>query len=175
MRTLKYYVALTLDGFIAHEDGSFDGFPHDEVVVSDFFESFGWFDTVLMGRKTYEVGLQQGVTSPYPMLQQYLFSRTMTASPDPAVTLIREEAVRTVRALKEADGRPIWLCGGADLATTFFKAGLIDEVIVKLNPVLFGKGIPLFTETLRPTMLQLYKQKQYEQGTLLLHYKVLAA
>lgn len=174
MRTLKYYVALTLDGFIAHEDGSFDGFPHDEAVVADFFESFNWFDVVLMGRKTYEVGVAQGVTSPYPMMRQYVFSRTMAESPDPAVTLVSENAVQMVRALKEEDGRPIWLCGGAVLATTLFQAGLIDEIIVKLNPVLFGKGIPLFTETLRPTMLELYEQKGYEQGTQLLRYKVIA-
>ncbi len=173
MRQLIYYVAITLDGFIAAEDGSFAGFPVDEAVIADFFESFSWFDVVLMGRKTYEVGLAEGVTSPYPMMRQYLFSRTMTASPDEAVTLVQDDAVTAVRALKEEGGRPIWLCGGAQLATTLFKAGLIDQLIVKLNPVLFGRGISLLTETIPPTQLHLQKYKVYEGGTLLLHYDLI--
>ena len=68
MRTLKYYVACSIDGFIAHGDGSFDGFVPEGEHVAAFFESYKWFDTVLMGRKTYEVGLKEGKTNPYPML-----------------------------------------------------------------------------------------------------------
>ncbi len=84
MRELVYYIASTLDGFIAHVDGSFDGFPWDDEYGTDLFASFPetipahlqgakgapddnkWFDTVLMGRKTYEVGLREGITNPYP-------------------------------------------------------------------------------------------------------------
>jgi dihydrofolate reductase len=42
-------------------------------------------------------------------------------------------------------GKDIYLCGGADLATTLFAENLIDEIILKLNPLLFGSGIPLFS------------------------------
>ncbi|MEG4202061.1 hypothetical protein [Microcoleus sp. Pol12A5] len=100
MRKLKYYVACTVDGFIAREDGSFDCFPMEGEHFTDLFDSFPetipahlqealgipaenkQFDAVLMGRKTYEVGLDVGVTNPYPSLKQYVFSRTMEASPD---------------------------------------------------------------------------------------------
>jgi dihydrofolate reductase len=67
MRALRYYLACTADGFIAHADGSFDGFLLEGEHVADFLESYKWFDTVLMGRKTYEVGLREGKTNPYPM------------------------------------------------------------------------------------------------------------
>ena len=88
MRALKYSVACSLDGFIAQTDGSFDRFPWDDEGIADFIESFQWFDTVLMGRKNYEVGLQAGKIDPYPMLKSYVFSRTMGRSPDPKVELV---------------------------------------------------------------------------------------
>ncbi len=172
MRKLKYYVACTLDGFIAHPDGSFEGFPWDDEVVADFFASYDWFDTVLMGRKTYEVGLAAGKTNPYPTLDSFVFSRSMLQNPDPEVTLVSENAVKVVQALKEKPGKPIWLCGGADLASTLFKAGLIDELIIKLNPVLFGAGIPLFAEPTPLTALELTEHKVYGIGTVLLHYRL---
>ena len=114
MRNLTYYVAATLDGFIAHTDGSFDGFPWPEAYGADLSETFPetlpahlrppgyvhhenkWFDTVLMGRKTYEVGLNEGFSNPYPSLQQFVFSRTMQQSPDSDVTLVADDAVALV-------------------------------------------------------------------------------
>lgn len=190
MRELIYYVATTLDGFIAHEDGSFDGFPWDDAYGSDLFASFPEtipahlrgeggtradnkrFDAVLMGRKTYEVGLQDGVTNPYPTLDQYVFSRTTKESPDEHVTLVSENAVDVVNALKQESGKAIWLCGGANLATTLFAADLIDRLIVKLNPVLFGAGIPLFAGNIKQTTLELTDSKIYRSGHVLLHYRV---
>jgi dihydrofolate reductase len=190
MRELVYYVASTLDGFIAHEDGSFDGFPWDDEYGADLFASFPetipahlrgangspddnkWFDAVLMGRKTYEIGLREGITNPYPTLDQYVFSRTLQKSPDKQVKLIRENAVDTVKALKQESGKAIWLCGGADLASTFLEAYLIDKFIVKLNPVVFGSGIPLFSEGIEQTTLKLTDSKVYNSGHVLLYFQV---
>ncbi len=104
MRALKYHVACSLDGFIAQTDGSFDRFPWDDEGIADFIESFQWFDTVLMERKTYEVSLKAGKTDPYPMLKSYVFSRTMGHSPEPKVELISDQAVEVVRALKQEPG-----------------------------------------------------------------------
>ena len=84
---------MTQDGFIAHKDGSFDGFAWDGEPVADFFASYDWFDIVLMGRKTYEVGLREGKTNPYPTMRQFVFSHTMKENPDDNVTLVSEEAV----------------------------------------------------------------------------------
>lgn len=172
MRALKYYVACSLDGFIAQTDGSFDRFPWDDQVIADFVDSFQWFDTVLMGRKTYEVGLKEGKTDPYPMLKSYVFSRTMSRSPDPKVELVSEQAVEVVRALKQEQGKAIWLCGGAQLAAQLFQNQLIDELIVKLNPVLLGSGIPLLMADVPPAMLALQESKQYDNGTFRLQYSI---
>lgn len=173
MKRLKYYLAATLDGFIAHADGSFDGFAWDEAVVADFFASYENFDVVLMGRKTYEVGLKDGKTSPYPTLRQYVYSRSLPHSPDPAVTLVKHDAIAHVAALKQETGKDIWLCGGANLASQLLAAHLIDEVILKLNPVVFGAGKPLFEAGIPQTALQFREvSKIYDCGILLLHYDV---
>lgn len=111
MQELTYYVACSVDGFIAHIDGSHEGFSQDSDYFADLFSSFPetvpshlrdvmgvqsenkQFDTVFMGRKTYEIGLKEGVTSPYSHLKQYLFSRTIQDSPDERVQLVSENAV----------------------------------------------------------------------------------
>ncbi|GAB4214197.1 MAG: dihydrofolate reductase family protein [Synechococcales cyanobacterium] len=173
MGQLKYYVAATLDGFIAHTDGSFDGFVWDDQMIADFLADLKQFGTVLMGRKTYEVGLKEGKTSPYPDMRQILFSTSMTSSPDPAVELVQDDVVQVVQSLKKESELDIWLCGGSQLASTLLKANLIDQVIVKLNPVIFGSGIPLFSLAVPMTGLQMFRQKSYpESGIVVIYYQV---
>ena len=190
MRTLTYYVACSVDGFIAHADGSHDGFSQDGEYFADLFASFPetvpshlrdalnvqgdnqWFDTVLMGRRTYEVGLKEGVTSPYSHMRQYLFSRSMQESPDDNVELVSENAVELVKALKSESGKGIWLCGGANLAATLFGNCLIDRLILKINPFLMGSGIPLFSGAIHQAALELTNSKIYGNGVAVLYYRV---
>lgn len=173
MRPVKYHVASTLDGFIAHTDSSANGFVYEGKHATDYVASLHQeYDTVLMGRRTYEFGFQFDVTNPYPWLKQYVLSRTMESSPDANVTLVSGDALDFVRGLKQEPGKAIYLCGGAELATSLFAAQLIDEVIVKLNPVVFGAGISLFTDGIQQTALELTKSKVYSNGVVLLHYRV---
>lgn len=188
MRELKYYVACTVDRFISREDGSFDFFLAEGEHFTDLIESFPetfpghlrnilgvsaankWFDAVLMGRKTYEVGLKEGVTNPYPHMKQYLFSRSMKASPDKNVELVSTDAISVVKELKKHPGKDIWLCGGSDLATTLFPE--INEIILKVNPILLGSGIPLFSGIIKQTDLELCDSKSYSNGFMLIRYRV---
>lgn len=189
MRKLIYYVACTVDGFIAREDGSFDCFPMAGEHFADLFDSFPEtipahlheplginflgnkrFDAVLMGRKTYEVGLNVGLANPYPSLKQYVFSRSMKSSPDENVKLVSDNPVALVKELKKETGKDIWLCGGSELAATLFSE--IDETIVKLNPVIIGAGISMFARAIAPTNLELVDRKIYSNGFMLLHYRL---
>lgn len=192
MRELTYYIATSLDGFIAHSDGSHTGFSEDpaylqtlfsqfpETVPSHFRAALGiesanqHFDTVLMGRKTYEVGRNEGVTSPYSHLRQYVFSRSLSESPDPAVTLVSADAIATVQALKAETGQGIWLCGGGTLATALLTAGLINRLLIKVNPVVMGSGIPLFAAPISTSRLLLRHQQLYPSGVMLLDYGVVS-
>ncbi|MFF7446680.1 MULTISPECIES: dihydrofolate reductase family protein [unclassified Streptomyces] len=165
MRKLVYYIATTLDGFIAGPDGADptgpDGFwpvPMDYVqyLASQYPETLPaparqalsitaegtHFDTVIEGRKTYEIGLDAGLTNAYPHLRHLVFSTTMTESPDPAVELVASDPVAKVRELKQESGKDLWLIGGGELAGALYAE--IDQLILKLGPLTIGTGIPLF-------------------------------
>ncbi|GAA2068751.1 dihydrofolate reductase family protein [Streptomyces albiaxialis] len=171
MRRLTYLVGSSVDGFIASADGSLDAFfplPDGllEHVVAHYPQTLpthlhgrlgvrdlhGPFDTVVMGRGTYEPGLKEGVVSPYSHLRQYVFSTGMT-SPDPAVTVVSTDPVAAVRELKRGPGEGIWLAGGGSLAAAL--APEIDELVVKIYPFVLGAGIGVFHGPIAPTHLTL--------------------
>lgn len=188
MRKLKYYVACTVDKFIAGKDDSFDFFLTEGEHVADLLQNFPEtipihfrdklgitaenqnFDVVLMGRRTYEIGLKEGITNPYPQMKQYLFSRSLRESPDQAVELVSTDPIALVRQLKQQPGKDIWLCGGGNLATVLFSE--IDEMILKVHPILLGSGISLFAGVIQPTSLELIDHKIYNNGFMLLRYRV---
>lgn len=172
MRKLKYYLSCSLDGFIAREDGSSDFFLMEGEHEADYLDSFKLFDVVLMGRKTYEGALKVGVTDPYPNMKTYIFSRTREGSPDERVEIVAKNACGMVRKLKDIIGKDIWLCGGGELATTLFAENLIDEVILYVNPVLIGSGIQLNRGIAKQIDLEFINSKSYEDGVVLLHYRV---
>jgi dihydrofolate reductase len=168
-----YLVAASLDGFIAHPDGSFDGFVWDDALVEDFMGDIASFGAVVMGRRTYDAGLAEGKTSPYPGRVQIVASRTMTASPDADVELVRDDLVGRVRRLRDEVSAPVWICGGGDVAGQLAAAGLIDRVVVKCNPVVFGDGIPLFGRDTPRLPLTLESIRRFdESGILKLSYRV---
>lgn len=187
MRSLVYLVACSLDGYIAGVDGAIDFFPFEgpevadllaefpEMIAGHFREPLGItaanqrFDTVLMGRATYEVGQAVGVSSPYPQLRQILVSSSTSAPPDPAVEVISGDVACHVRALKAEPGKDIWLCGGGRLAVSLVDE--IDELILKMHPILLGSGIPLFAGPAGPRPATLTDHKIYPNGFGLLRYR----
>jgi dihydrofolate reductase len=175
MQQLSYYVACSADGFIAHEDGTWQGFLETGAHVQDYLASLTQFEAVIMGRKTYEVGLQAGVTNPYPMLKSYVVSSTMTQSPDEHVQLVNEGPIAFTRDLKQQADGPIYLCGGSTLASQLLQAGLVDKIILKVNPIILGKGIPVFKDNTPTTQLNLIKTDSYSNGCVWLHYNLVAS
>ncbi|MFP2907860.1 dihydrofolate reductase family protein [Pyxidicoccus sp. 3LFB2] len=180
MRKLKYHVASSVDGFIAHEDDTYTSFMQERLVkdsehIADYVASFATYGAVLMGRRTYEPALKVGVTDPYPMMETYVFSRSLKQSPNPRVTLVSEDAMGVIRRLKAQPGKDLYLAGGADFASKVLEAGLVDEVLIKLSPLLLGSGIPLVTRLKETQSLELLSTRVYKNGVLLLRYAVLPA
>lgn len=172
-RKLIYHVAVTLDGFIADPEGQFPLGSLEGEHVSDYLTSLREdYDSVLMGRRTYEVGLAHGVLDPYPWLRSYVFSRTLTQSPCDRVRLVREGAVEFVRSLRAESGKAIYLCGGGALASQLMDAELVDELWLKLNPLLFGRGLGLAPLLAKPRALRLIDSKRYATDVVLSKYEL---
>ncbi|MGH1362142.1 MAG: dihydrofolate reductase family protein [Calditrichia bacterium] len=172
MQQLIYYVAMSLDGFIARENGDFSDFTMDDEIITHFVETLGVFGTVLMGRNTYNIGLREGKANPYPMLDTYVLSRSLTQAKYKEVTILSTDFAETVMQLKEKAQKPIWLCGGSDVSAQFLKANLIDEIWVKVNPILLGQGIPLFRSQKLHSKLTCEDKVDFNSGVILLKYSV---
>ena len=125
------------------------------------------FGAVIMGRKTYEVGAREGINDPYAPLPTVVFSRTLPAA-DAPVRVTAEDPVEVVRALKRRPGGDIWLCGGGTLAAAL--AGEVDEIVVKLNPVLIGAGLGLWGGPFSPRSLRLLSTRAFRSGVIWLTY-----
>lgn len=175
MRKIIYHIAVTLDNYIARKDGSVDGFAMEGDHATEFFASLQEYGTVLMGRKTYEFGFQFGLKPgqpAYPHLQHYVFSSSMQFEPTERVVLVKENELEVVRQLKQEEGKSIWLCGGGEFAGFLLEHELIDEVVVKINPLVLGDGKPLFGTSTKQVALECIGSKQYNNGVLLVSYKI---
>src|ERR671910_2901052 len=170
MRRVLYRVAASLDGYIAGSRGEVDWIVHDPAV--DFAKVYEHVDTVLLGRRTFELTRQPGAP-PWPQgWQIYVFSRTLTPEEHPGVTVVRVEAGPRVAALRAAPGRVIWLFGGGSLFRSLLMAKQVDLVEVMVVPVLLGAGIPLLEPGAPQSRLTLEQVERYPSGLLSLRYRV---
>ncbi|WP_330352722.1 dihydrofolate reductase family protein [Streptomyces chartreusis] len=119
------------------------------------------FDTVIMGRGTYEPGLRAGMTSSYAHLEQYVVSTTLQTT-DPGINVVREDPADTVRKLKSHPGKDIWLAGGGKLASALLPE--IDQLVIKRNPLVIGSGIPLFAGPFNPTTFLPVSTRSFDSG-----------
>ena len=127
-------------------------------------------DTIIMGRKTYEVGKRMNGPKMSSSIPTYVFSRTL---PDePGVTIVREDVVPFVRRLKQEPGQDICLMGGGELARPLFDAGLIDRVGFNIHPVLLGAGVPAFHPMTRQIDLELVSCGPLGDGCVYVDYRV---
>ena len=170
MRQVRYSVAMSLDGYIAGPKGESDWIVMDPDL--DFNAMFAAFDTILMGRKTYEATRQPGSESGMPGIQGYVFSRTLRPADCPGV-ILSEDPKETINELKSKAGKDIWLFGGGLLFRSLLELGLVDSVEVAIMPVLLGEGVPLLPPPANIARLKLIHQRVYEKtGTVILEYAV---
>ena len=172
MRPVRYRVAASLDGFIAGPNGEIDWIVPEPTV--DFAAVYAQFDTVLLGRRTYELTRQPGAPPWPPDWRIYVFSRTLDPSAHPDVRIVRDDAAATVAALRAESGRDIWLFGGGGLCASLLAAGCVDTIEVALIPVVLGSGTPLVGAVPR-SRLRLTQSEAYPSGIVGLSYDVVGA
>jgi len=169
MRRLCYAVAASLDGFIGGPNGECDWIVRDPSI--DFAAKFRQYDTLLMGRGTYEIAKPQR-NSPLSRGQEWIVvSRTLKPEDHPDVIILSTGVAEAVAALKAQAGKDIWLFDGGVLFRGLLDAGLVDTIEVGLQPVMLGGGIPLLPEGRRRS-LQLTESKAMPSGILMLKYAV---
>ncbi len=172
MRKVIVYIATSADGYIARKDGDVSWLdrprPKGNYGMAAFYKSV---DTVIMGRKTYDIALKFGQES-YPGKKNYIFSRTRRRNQSPNVEFVNETVGDFATGLRNDKGKNIWLVGGGGLVASFLDAGHIDEFIIHVIPIFIGKGIPLIQPRHRSVSLTLRSSQAYSDGVVRLHYSV---
>ena len=171
MRKISLAMASSLDNFIAREDDGVDWLRWSDDVTSLMEAFWNTIDTVLVGRKTYQLAVRQELDISQG-LQTFVFSRTLPAEADGLVTVVSGDGVPFVRELKSGAGKDICLIGGGDFSRALFEAALIDEVNMNIHPILLGRGVPLFRPMSQQIDLKLVECRPLQEDCVSLRYRV---
>ncbi|MCY6485493.1 dihydrofolate reductase family protein [Clostridium aestuarii] len=162
-RSIILYIATSLDGYIARENGAVDwlsGNGDNPNVDNGYTNFYNTIDTVVMGRTTYEQVINE--LSPdnwvYEGKKCYV-ATTRKCEMDKRAEFISEDIAGFIKKLKKQQGKDIWLIGGGKLIDQFIKQDLIDKYIVTIIPTILGDGIPLFLKENPEIKLRLVETK----------------
>ena len=166
MKKIKLYIAASIDGFIARNNGDLDWlteYPINSETnygYDDFFESI---DTVIMGGRTYRDILCMDVLWPYKDKTTYVFTRNPLSEKE-NVHFITDNILDAIFKLRKQEGKDIWLVGGGELTTILLNQDFVDEMIITCIPVIIGNGIPLFPNNPKESKWNLQNNIQYKNG-----------
>lgn len=167
MRRVRFSVATSLDGYIAGPNGEIDWITMDPDI--DFDSLMSSFDTVLLGRKTYEMTRNHGGGGMAGM-RTYVFSHALSQVDCPGV-VVSHSPSEAIQGLKSAKGKDIWLFGGGGLFKSLLELGLVDSVELAVIPILLGGGVPLLPPPASLARLKLLGHRVYpKSGTVALTY-----
>jgi dihydrofolate reductase len=173
-RKIIVSIATSADGFIARLDGSYDWLNRPRTAgdygMAEFFRSI---DTILWGRKTYDMALGFGKKGGFSSkVKNYVFTHKPPRKSTSKIEFVNEPVKKFAKRLRAVPGKDIWMMGGGGVIASFLDAGELDEFIIHVIPTFIGEGIPLVAPAKRDVQLQLLSAHEYEDGVVRMHYAV---
>ncbi|MDN5204667.1 dihydrofolate reductase family protein [Fulvivirgaceae bacterium BMA10] len=175
MRKIIYYVATSIDGFISGPDEDISGFVQVGKGVDKYLSDLKKFDTVIMGRKTYEFGYKFGLQPGQPAyahMEHFIFSSSLTLDNPSEQVHICPLDIQKIQELKKDEGSDIYLCGGGEFAGWLLENQMIEILKIKLNPLILGAGVKLFGSSKKQYRLILTDQENFDEGPQILTYDI---
>ncbi len=177
-RKIIVSIATSVDGYIARRDGDVAWLdrprPKGNYAMGEFFKSI---DTILWGRKTYSKGIEMGMEKRMASgfgagIQNYVFSRQAQESRVAGFKFVSEPIKAFAQGLRKKRGKNIWMMGGGEIIASFLDDAEIDELNIRVIPILIGEGIPLIQPRHRLIRLKLLSSKEFSDGVVGLRYQV---
>lgn len=175
MRNIVYYVSCSLDGYISGPDGNINGFVPDGNGIDQYFSDLKGFDTVIMGRNTYEFGYRFGLKPgqlAYPHMEHLIFSDSLRLDEKSKKLHIKKIDIEEIYKLRQSEGGDIYLCGGGLLAGWLLEHEQIQFLNLKLHPLILGDGVRLFEGTTKSVQTTLLETSRYEKGLQILKFQI---
>ena len=175
MQRIIYYVAVSLDGYIAGPEEDISMFMQSGPGVDHYLNELQSFKTVIMGRKTYEFGYKFGLEPgqpAYPGMEHFVFSNSLTFNKGNGQVNVCQPKIEAINQIKDQSVSDIYLCGGGKFAGWLLQNNLIDELKLKLNPIVLGSGTPLFKGVESGHFFKLKERLAFEDGIQILTYNL---
>ncbi len=185
MRNLIFVMHTSLDGFVAGLNGEMDWIKVDDAMFDFAATMTDQADTALYGRVTYEMmqsywpkaGEQPNATKHdkehsawYNKVLKVVLSKTIDETGLHNTKIIGDQLSDNINKLKQEDGKNILIFGSPGASQSLLNQGLIDEFWLFVNPIILGKGMPLFKDITGTTTLKLVESKTFACGVIALHY-----
>ncbi|MTI40246.1 dihydrofolate reductase family protein [Fulvivirga lutimaris] len=173
MPKIIYYVASSIDGFIAGPNDDISNFVPGGKGVDKYLSDLQNFKTVIMGRRTYEFGYQYGLEPgqpAYPHMEHHIFSDNIKIEKLADSVHIEPKSIDRVKQIKESSETDVYLCGGGKFAGWLLENDLIDQLKIKLNSIILGEGIRLFGDSTKQANWNLLESESFDDGLKILTY-----
>ncbi|HKS06238.1 MAG TPA: dihydrofolate reductase family protein [Gemmatimonadaceae bacterium] len=190
MRNLKLQVQMTVDGYIAGPKGEMDFFTWnwgDDIkkYVGDLVRPI---QTVVLGRKVAEGFIphwegvakdpkheEYGAGRKFTDCEKVVFSKTLVKSPWERTVIAKGDLAQEINTLKRKGDGDLFAYGGSQFVGSLIESDLVDDYYVFINPVVAGKGMPIFDRLKATRQLEVVETKPFSCGIVMVHYRVVRA
>lgn len=175
MNKIVYYVATSLDGYISGPNEDISFFAHEGAGVDTYMSDLLAFETVIMGRKTYEFGYKFGLPPgqpAYPHMEHFIFSNSMHLDKLHESVHIEKINLNRIKEIRQESKTDVYLCGGGEFAGWLLDNGMIDQLKLKINPIVLGGGTKLFGSSKMAVKWVLKENQTFDGGLQIATYEL---